>query len=47
MGRMSRIWPKLVFDEIVPLVGNLQIGIGTIGILCCDGLKVDLVVMIM
>lgn len=47
MGKMSRIWPKLLLDEIVPLVDNLQIGIGTTGILCCDGLKVDLVVMIM
>lgn len=33
-GKMSRIWPKLVLDVIVPLVGNLQIRMSTFGILC-------------
>lgn len=33
MGKMFRIWPKPAFDAIVPLLGNLQIRIGTIGIL--------------
>lgn len=33
-GKMSRIWPKLVLDAIVLLVGNLQIRMSTFGILC-------------